>query len=403
MNTECTLRLDRLSRKSRKEKLVLFFGREHFSDNTKYLYLKTLEENPDFTCLWCSTDKALIDSLKANNLPCFLIEEPHQDEAIRLFLSAAVAVFSVNPSQSLNGSEELFACLAGAKQLQLWHGVSVKHLLLKLAKHLSLTDYDFRRPVDFASRADAVLSTASCLDDFFSESFGCKRLIRAGYPRNEVILRQATSSELIGSTLPPEMAKALNDPSARKVLFTPTWQRGESQLLTSGTEFISYLAQVCQRNNASLFIKSHPLYQFSKESSKLAGNVWFINPAVDIYPWLNRFDALITDYSSIMFDFLITQKPILRLELDRASHRSYEPDFSLIPPGEFAYRFTKETLPALLAQALDADVKAAERREMRDALFETDPLQSSASLIRLLCQEVAATVGNSRQFNVETY
>lgn len=382
---------------------MLFFGRETFSDNTKYLYLKALEEQTDFTCIWCSCEKTLINSLKEKNLPCHLIDADSFQDTMRLFLSAAVAVFSVNPSQSLNGSEELFACLQGARHIQLWHGVSVKHLLLMLMKHLSLGDYNFRRPVAFASRADAVLSTSSCLDSFFNEAFGCKRIIRAGYPRNEVILRGATEHEHIGSELPKEMFQALQNKKRKKILFTPTWQRGATQLLTSSSEFLGKLALVCQKNNADLYLKAHPTLLQDKSSGKVSGNVYYINPTLDIYPYLNKFDALVTDYSSIMFDFLLTKKPILRLDIQKGTHKSFEPDFALVPDIEFAYLFTDKTLPFVLSQALSNDSKQDERQKMADALFETDPLLAASALVRFLQSEVNSRVTECQELNVEFY
>ncbi|WP_052250351.1 CDP-glycerol glycerophosphotransferase family protein [Enterobacter sp. Bisph1] len=403
MNNELTLRFANLSLKKRKEKVVLFFGREWFSDSTKYLYLSALQENRDFTCIWCSCDKTLISTLEANQLPCHLISEETLDKTVKLFLSAAVAVFSINPAQCLKGNEALFACLQGARQVQLWHGVSVKHLLLQLINHLSLGDYHFRQPVEFASRADCVLSTSAFLDDFFNDAFGCKRIIRAGYPRNEVILRQATTYELIGSEIPVTMMSAITNKARKKILFAPTWQRGDDTIITGSTEFLLKLAEECKRNNTDLYVKGHPTLRQDNVSGKLSGNVWYINPCIDIYPWLNNFDALVTDYSSIMFDFLLTGKPVLRLDIEAGSHRDYEPDFKLIPDIDFAYTFTPCSLASVLYQALNNDIKQAARKEMADALFETDALDACASLLRFLEHEVANCVAASRQFTIESY
>lgn len=403
MNNEFCLRLSRLSKKINKQNIVLFFGRETFSDNTKYLYLKSLEEQTDFQSIWCSYDEHLIAALKDKHLPCHHISDDTIHETINLFLSAAVAVFSVNPSQSLCGNEALFSCLQGTQHIQLWHGVSVKHLLLQLAPHLNVTDYAFRRPLDFASRADCVLSTSSHLDSHFQSFFGCKRIIRAGYPRNEVILRSASALELIGSELPPSVSTLLDNDQLKKVLFAPTWQRGKSELLTSDVEFLKQLSGLCRKHHAELFIKSHPTLLNSNKTRKLPGNVTFLNPSLDAYPYLNKFDLLITDYSSIMFDFLLTGKPVLRLEINSGEHTTFEPDYSLVPDIDFAYIFNQKNIESVFNHALNSDSKQADREKMAAALYETDGRLACSSLVRLLESEVAATVNLRHQFTVEHY
>lgn len=401
MNIEFSSRLHRISEKMAKERIVLFFGREEFSDNTKYLYLKALEQQANFRCIWCSCQQDLIAELEKKGLPCQLIAQETLAETIRLFLSAAVAVFSVNPSQSLNGSEELFSCLQGARHIQLWHGVSVKHLLLELIPHLDVADYNFRRPVDFATRADCVLSTSPLLDDFFHRVFGCKRIIRAGYPRNEVLLRSASENEYIGSDLPGSFLGALLDPQRKKVLFAPTWQRGENELITGSTDFIMKLAKVCLQNNAYLFIKGHPLYVNDHDCKELSKSCFYVNPSIDVYPFMKHFDALVTDYSSIMFDFLLTGKPILKLDFAGQSHRLFEPDFSLVPDIEFAYQYTLNNVDKIVKKALYQDTMKEARLNMAGMLFPENNVDVCTGLIHFLTKEVDEVIEENTAYQVE--
>lgn len=403
MNTELGARLQHLSKKVSKERIVLFFGREEFSDNSKYLYLKALERERDFRCVWCSCEETLIAELKKKGLPCHLIVQETLSETIQLFLSASVAVFCVNPSQSLNGSEELFSCLQGARHLQLWHGVSVKHLLLELIQHLDVMDYNFRRPVDFASRADCVLSTSPYLDSFFRRAFGCKRLIRSGYPRNEVLLRPATEHEYIGSEIPGSILSVLLNPLHKKVFFAPTWQRGDNEIVTASTGFIVQLVKACRENNAALFIKSHPLLVNGEVCKELSKNCFYISPSLDLYPVMNKFDLLVTDYSSIMFDFLLTEKPIMRLDFENQRHRNFEPDFSLVPDVDFAYLFTQKNLPDVLKKALYQDDKKEQRQEMARMLFPGNNTDACTGLITLLHHEVESVMREQMTWHVEEY
>lgn len=403
MNNELITRLASLSKKKRKKNLVLFFGRENFSDNTKYLYLHTLSQERNFDVIWCSCQPELIKKLQMHQLPCQQIDQENVLECINLFMSAAVAVFSVNPSQSLNGNEALFACLEGARHIQLWHGVSVKHLQLKLMPHLDIRDYDFRRPIDFATRADCVLSTSSYLDDFFNESFSCRRIIRAGYPRNEVIVRKATELELIGSEITHDMAHALNNKKRKKVLFVPTWQRGPVDLITQSSKFLLQLIQICNHLQADVFIKNHPIYIDAGKSRALSSQAFYIAPGTDLYPWLENFDLLITDYSSIMFDFLLTGKPIMKLKLAPNEHQSFEPDYTLIPDISYAYDFDAINYPEVVLKALLNDDMQEKRSELCKILFETDAKQASTSLFKLIQHEVDDCVITSQRYGVEHY
>ena len=40
----------------------------------------------------------------------------------------------------------------------------------------------------------------------------------------------------------------------------------------------------------------------------------------DVMPWLGVADILISDYSSVMFDFMITKKPIIRFTFDKSEY-----------------------------------------------------------------------------------
>src|SRR5688572_23676958 len=85
-----------MSKRVAKRRLVLFFGRATFSDNTKYMYLKSLSRERNYEVLWCGFDDALIDLLTANGLPCVHLTK-NIDRSIDLLLHTAVAVFCVNP------------------------------------------------------------------------------------------------------------------------------------------------------------------------------------------------------------------------------------------------------------------------------------------------------------------
>jgi CDP-glycerol glycerophosphotransferase len=379
-----------ISQRVRKRPTVLYFGRNTFSDNTKYLYLADLARGAGHDVLWCTTEEQVETALNKAGLPCFnMLNDANR--TIDLLVHAAVAVFCVNPSESLAGLYSLHACLAGAKKLQLWHGVSVKNLLLQLIPHLGISDVRFRRPFYMASQADLVLSTSCDLDEFWTRTYGAPNLVRAGYPRNEVIRRDATAYELIGSELSPQAKTAISS-KRKNILVVPTWQRNNATLLMQSHIF-EKMGKIAARNKVNIFYKMHPLYHKPANIDTIAnGNFYTIDAGTDIYPHLNKFDLLLTDYSSIMFDFLLTGKPVLSLDIPPGTHQNFEPDYSLVPNVPFRTLFTESNLEDRILHALEKDDKVRERSEMSDKLFETDPLLANQHLLSVIDRLVAEAI-----------
>jgi CDP-glycerol glycerophosphotransferase len=63
-----------------------------------------------------------------------------------------------------------------------------------------------------------------------------------------------------------------------------------------------------------------------------------------MYPLFTKVDLLITDYSSIFFDFLLTDKPVLFYPYDKDEYltmdRSMYDDYDTVTPGHKAYNYS---------------------------------------------------------------
>lgn len=384
-----------LSQRVRKRPLVLFFGRRSFSDNSKYLFLRAVAASRGYEVMWATPTAELAQALTAQGLPALSLKDDLQ-RSIDLLLHAAVAVFCLNPMESVGDTPALLGCLAGATQLQLWHGVSVKHLNLQLIPHLDSRAPVLRQYWMANCGADHVLSTASCFDAYWREVFGCRSLLRSGMPRNEVILRPAQGLEWLGAGLPEPVVKTL-ETDAPALLMVPTWQRGQHTALTQ-PDFLAQAVAFSRGTGAQIFLKVHPTYvgRWGADAQTTEG-LHFIDPGVDIYPWMHRFDALITDYSSIAFDFLLTGRPALMLDLGDAGHQKYEPDWSLVPEGDFRTPFTVRNFQDVLMRALTADTGRDARLGYAARIFETDPLRASDTLLAALDELVERKLAPDHQ------
>ena len=383
--------LAHVSKAVQKRPLVLFFGRPTFSDNTKYLYLEALQSARDYEVLWMTGTPGLERELAANGLPCVnYLQDPV--ESVRLMLQATVAVFCENMNAAFGGNNLFVGALAGAQKIQLWHGISVKQLDLMLIPHLDANNTGFRNAVKLATRTDVFLSTSSRLDAFWAESFGSARMVRAGQPRNAVIVRDPTPHEMIGAALPPAQRAVLGDASVKKLLVVPTWQRGDP-LFINTAPFYDRIVQWAERHHAAVFMKQHPFSLGGALPKEIPGRLYFVEAGVDVYPWMSRFDALITDYSSIMFDFLLTGKPVFTFDARTETDFGFEPDWSLVPNTPFRYTFDARSMESVLDANVDAHPLRASQQQLCDELYETDPRSASTALLTLIdhCNSSALT------------
>jgi hypothetical protein len=170
----------------------------------------------------------------------------------------------------------------------------------------------------------------------------------------------------------------------KKVLVVPTWQRERPTWLTS-EDALRLLAETGMKKGVTFFVKAHPTYFATVgNNTQEVGGLQLLHPGVDVYPILSTFDALVTDYSSIQFDFLYTKKPVLTLDLQPGEHQKFEPDWSLVPDVAYRHRFTAKDFVKQLDTALTADTLEGARAEMLSRIFETNPLRASDSLLTVI-------------------
>jgi hypothetical protein len=128
----------------------------------------------------------------------------------------------------------------------------------------------------------------------------------------------------------------------------------------------------------------------------IGSQLFFLGAGVDIYPWMGKFDAMITDYSSIMFDFLLTNRPIFTFESRTQVSYGFEPDYSLVPDVAFRYPFTRESFESVVEANLVSHPLAASQREMQSRIFETEPANACSALLEM----IAACVDAAMERNV---
>ena len=131
--------------------------------------------------------------------------------------------------------------------------------------------------------------------------------------------------------------------------------------------------------NTFLIIKLHPaedttyLNKLNLNNILFTKNELFEGNRKNIYQLAQLTDALITDYSSIYFDYTLLDKPIGMAVEDIEEYRNnfklYFDDFEKSLPAEYIYNF--EDLKKFINNVCNGkDIKRNDRNRMRSVYFE---------------------------------
>jgi CDP-glycerol glycerophosphotransferase len=310
-----------VSRMHPKAPRVVFVGTTYFGCNVKYAWAACRERAQALGFeVWFlpfhAEQEATVRALGGDVLPAHYPD--WTPEHLHVALSAAVVVTS---DHFLNPNPFAAALLAGARHLQLWHGVSIKEIGLRnlpggrgLGPHLG-------RVLATCGPYASFIGTTATAEAEWRRWFAFERYVPLGYPRNDVLHREPTAADL-ANTDAQALAEARTARAAgqRVFLYAPTFRdadRGQ-WLLRAGLDRI---AQAVAAQGDCLIVNLHPVEQpMIPELAKSLPGVRFVAPRTDIYPLLREADALVTDYSSVMFDFLQLQRPVLLFRPDHARY-----------------------------------------------------------------------------------
>jgi CDP-glycerol glycerophosphotransferase len=385
--------LAKVSQMHPKERRVVFVGTLYFGDNVKYAWAACQERAKDLgiDCWFLpynAEQEALVRSLGGQVLPVSYAQwTPEQVHAV---LSTAVLVTS---DHLLNPNPYAAAMLAGARHVQLWHGVSIKEIGLRnLAGGRALGPH-FARVLATCGDYAAMVATSAAAEAEWRRWFAFERFAPVGYPRNDVLHREPTRIDLANVDLDAyERARGALADGRRVFLYAPTFRDADKGrwLLDVGLDRI---AQAVLRNGDCLIVNLHPVeQQLIPQLQPQLPDVVFVQPRTDCYPLLRQTTALITDYSSVMFDYLQLDRPILlfRPDHERYTERSrklFDDKLKELPGPMFT------DAGALLAQLKRPDLgqqprHAQARRALLNTHYDAADGRSGERVVELLCQEL---------------
>ena len=346
------------------------FSGSNFQGNPYYLYKEALKSD------LCRDKKLVIAHRNPAELTAWLTARKLIDNRVEIIQTGsdayrntlAHAKYLVN-NVSFNMD---YIKKPGQVYLNTWHGTPLKSLGRKIGynpfeclngqRNFLLCDY-LIAPNAFTGEV--------FLQDYMVDGWMPGKLSLQGYPRNSIFFDEKAREET---------RKAYDLEGVISVFFMPTW-RGVS----GGVEDVDQVSQIEQLakdlgEGYRVYAKFHPATKKPDGDFRYCRN---IPKDIEVYEFLNAMDILITDYSSVFFDFASAGKSIVLYQYDREEYYS----------TRGVYPQVAGDLPFLVVRDYDAlleTVKSAVRPD-RTAFLEQfctyDALTSAKGALQLLFSE----------------
>jgi len=225
---------------------------------------------------------------------------------------------------SNNNLPQYFRKRPGQIYLQTWHGTPLKRIGKDIGKNQLTEGYNNAMKRE-AGYWDYLISPNEFSSEIFPRAFGFRgRLLETGYPRNDRLAKPKLQG--IREKLGIEASQTV-------VLYAPTW-RDDTRDETGNWATVNNLQQVNLPSTFTLLYRGHS--NTATSDRKLAADTIDVTDYPDVTDLYLVADVLVTDYSSVMFDFSVTGKPMLFLCPDLASYRNIRGfyfDFETDAPG----------------------------------------------------------------------
>jgi len=157
------------------------------------------------------------------------------------------------------------------------------------------------------------------------------------YTGKIVIAPSPRNSILLDSFIRAEIRSKLHASGKRIVLYMPTWRGTISNISNDQTRLMDDLAtiDVSINDKTEFYVKLHPFND--SIDLKQFRNIRVLPDTFELYEFLTAVDVLITDYSSIMYDFALTNRQIILYTYDKEEYyttRKVYDDISRYPMVE---------------------------------------------------------------------
>lgn len=343
-----------------------FQSNDMFLHNTKFLYLNT-SLRKDIKAIWLSDNAYIEKEMKKRGYNIY------SRKSLKGIYYSLKAKYWFTDFGVYDVMHSYFG--HNAVIVNLWHGIPLKKIGFDDSinyfnpKKYNPIIYKIWNSLRIKHNVHIVNSEyeQSCYQTAFLTDKEKNKIL--GSPRLDVLLHDIPNAEMFMEE-DFNNIKKLKTQGKKLFIYMPTFR-------DTGKDISSWLKsdklkEFLHNNNTILVCKLHP---FDKNSLdfELSEDFYKMDSDSDVYPILKYTDALITDYSSVYFDYLLLDKPILYYSPDLEEYQEkcrgfYEP-YENLTAG--AITQTEQELFDAMQNVIDGvDNYKEQRKALRDRMFK---------------------------------
>lgn len=364
--------------------LVESFHGKNISDSPYYIMKEMLAEKK--YKIYCTTDdnnyKANYDFIKANNLNVKLVRLKSK-KYYKILATAEYLINNVSfPLCFIKKEEQIY--------LNTWHGTPLKTLgknMRRGIESMNNIQHNFLQASHLLFPNE--YTKEHMMEDYNLDKLYTGKTIVGGYPRNCIFSDSAAGNAI---------KKKLGLEGKTVYAYMPTWRGANSYQIAKSDTFTKILAQMDKvlDDNHVMFVNLHPNTKEDIDYEQFN----YIKPfptEIPNYEFINSTDALITDYSSIFFDYSITGKPIILFAFDYEEYMDERGMYLDIKDLPFELVYDIDKLCEIIKNDSIFGQDYSNDKEYYDKILKRESIAATKNILNCI------TKGSTEDVDVEDY
>lgn len=276
-----------------------------YSDNTKYFFEYVNKSHKYIRCIWISKDRRIVEKINKLGYEAY---SRYSFKGLWLTMHASAA-FETEGSQDI----PLYCALRKTKIFQLWHGIGVKKCKWLVNKHASKA-----KPWETHHELSYWMATSK----FYIDVYMNLNLFKIPLTRDQFSITGSARNDTFVTKPKSSFIRKFqaNHPNSKLILYMPTHRNfGECNEKIMSIETLKEVNEVLKRHDCYMLFKPHfhEMKNYIHVQSEMSNIILGLGDEFeDPYEYLHACDLLISDYSSVLYDFICSGNPIIYFPYD---------------------------------------------------------------------------------------